>query len=127
MILAGPVLGYLDPLMALPAVGAIARGKRRLHRFAAGALSRSRASTKAQAVFIVPVVALAAVERSAERRGVEHAMMTGAGAAFVSALALAPFVVAGAWRNVAAGRRVRCCGTTCCRPTRRTSGGSSRM
>ena len=101
MILAGPVLGYLDPLMALPAVGAIAAATGGAP-FAAGALLAVACLTKAQAVFIIPVVALAVWNSEGGRRA-RHAVMTGAGAAFVSALTLAPFVAAGAWRNLLQG------------------------
>jgi hypothetical protein len=101
MILAGSVLGYLDSLMALPAVAAIAAASGGA-LFTAGALVAIACLTKAQAVFIIPVVALAAWNSGSGRRG-RHAMRTGAGAAAVSALALAPFVVAGAWRNLLQG------------------------
>ena len=101
MILAGSVLGYLDPLMALPAVGAIAAASGGAP-FTAGALVAIACLTKAQAVFIIPVVALAVWNSSGGRRG-RQAMVTGAGAASVSALTLAPFVVAGAWRNLLQG------------------------
>jgi hypothetical protein len=98
MILAGPVLGYLDPLMALPAAGAIvaaAAGS----SFLAGALLAVGCLTKAQAVFIAPVVALAGWN-AGRARGLAG---TTAGAAVLSGLAFAPFVVAGAWRNLLQG------------------------
>ena len=98
MILAGPVLGYLDPLMALPAVCAIiaaAAGS----SFAAGALLAVACLTKAQAVFLTPVVALGCWA-AGRARGLAA---TTAGAAVVSGLALAPFVAAGASRNLLQG------------------------
>ncbi len=101
MILAAPVLGYLDPLMVLPAAGAIASATAGWP-FAAGALVAIACLTKAQAVFVVPVVALA-VCNGARGPGLTGAALSAAGAAVVSALALVPFVLAGAWRNVLQG------------------------
>lgn len=98
MILAGPILGYLDPLMALPAIGSIAAAAAG-SSFGAGALLAIACLTKAQAVFIVPVVGLASWNAGRGRSVAASA----SGAAIVSALALAPFVAAGAWRNVLQG------------------------
>ena len=114
MILAGPGLGYLDPLMALPAVGAIGAAAFGWP-LAAGALAAVACLTKAQAIFIGPVVMLAVwnagdgAQKSGHHerrpphgraRGLPGAMI---GAAGVSALALAPFALAGAWRNLVQG------------------------
>ena len=98
MILAGPILGYLDPLMALPAVGSIvaaAFGSPLL----AGALLAVACLTKAQAVFIMPVVVLASWTAGRGRSVAAAA----SGAAMVAAVVAAPFVAAGAWRNVLQG------------------------
>ena len=98
MILAGSVLGYLDALMALPAVGAVVAASCGAP-FAAGALFAIGSLTKAQGVFIAPVVALAAWN-TGRKRGL--AVMA-AGAASAAMLVVAPFVVAGAWRNLVQG------------------------
>jgi dolichyl-phosphate-mannose-protein mannosyltransferase len=101
MILAGPVLGYLDPLMALPAVAAIlaaSSGQAML----AGALLAIACLTKAQAVFVAPVVALALWNAGAAGRA-RRAAAGAVGAAVVSAVTLLPYVVAGAWRNLVQG------------------------
>ena len=98
MILAGSVLGYLDALMALPAVGAVAAASCG-SPFAAGVLLAIASLTKAQGVFIAPVVALAAWN-TGHKRGL--AVMA-AGAAAAATLAVAPFVLAGAWRNLVQG------------------------
>jgi len=98
MILAGPVLGYLDPLMALPAVGSIVAAASGFS-FAAGALLAVACLTKAQAVFIAPVVVLAGWTAARAR----NLGGTASGAAVVAGLALAPFVHAGAWRNLVQG------------------------
>jgi len=98
MILAGPVLGYLDPLMALPAFSAIVAATAG-SGLAAGGLLAIACLTKAQAVFIVPVVVLAAWNAGRLR----VLMTTVIGSALVSAAAVAPFVIAGAWRNVLQG------------------------
>ncbi len=103
MILAGPVLGYLDPLMALPAGGAIAAATAGWS-FTAGALLAIACLTKAQAVFIAPVVALAVWRHGgSRRRRIVAAATAAAGGATISAVALAPFILAGAWRNVVQG------------------------
>lgn len=101
MILAGPVLGYLDPLMALPAVGAVVAATY-ASAWAAGALLAAACLTKAQAVFIAPVVALAVWNADAPRRG-RRLATAAAGALITSAIVVAPFVAAGAWRNVVQG------------------------
>jgi len=98
MILAGPILGYLDPLMALPAVGSIVAAAAGSSA-AAGALLAAACLTKAQAVFIAPVVVLASW-KAGRARSVAAAA---SGAAIVSALAMMPFVAAGAWRNMVQG------------------------
>ena len=98
MMLAGPILGYLDPLMALPALWSIvaaASGS----SFAAGALLAVAYLTKAQAVFVIPVVAVTSWTAGRAR----SVALMASGAAIVSALVLAPFVAAGAWRNVLQG------------------------
>ncbi len=102
MILAGSVLGYLDPLMALPALGAIGAATAGWP-LAAGVLAAVACLTKAQAVFIVPIVMLAAWNAGPGRghaRGMGSAMV---GAASVAAIVLTPFVLAGAWRNLVQG------------------------
>jgi hypothetical protein len=101
MILAGPVLGYLDPLMALPAVSAImaAAGG---HPALAGALVAVACLTKAQAVFVAPVVALALWNAGRDRR-TPRAAIGLAAAAVVSFLILMPYIVVGAWRNLLQG------------------------
>jgi 4-amino-4-deoxy-L-arabinose transferase-like glycosyltransferase len=101
MILQGSVLGYLDPLMALPAVGAIAAATLGWP-FTAGALLAIACLTKAQAVFIAPVVALAIWNCGTGRR-IARAARSAAAAAAVAALTLVPFAAAGTWRNVVQG------------------------
>lgn len=101
MILAGPVLGYLDPLMAWPAVGAIIAAAAGVP-LAAGALAAIACLTKAQAVFIVPVVVLAVWNAAAAGR-LARGLTAIASAAVVSLAALAPYIAAGAWRNLVQG------------------------
>ncbi len=98
MILAGSVLGYLDALMALPALAAIVAASSG-SAVQAGVLIAIACLTKAQAVFIVPVVGLAAWQT----RGARGVGFTAAGAAIAAALVLAPFALAGAWRNLLQG------------------------
>lgn len=96
-VLNGAVLGYLDPLTAAPAVGALVAGAAG-YAATAGVLFAAAVLTKAQAVFLLPVVALAIYRaRGGRLRGVA----TGA-ATFVTAAAVIvmPFVAVGAWRNM---------------------------
>lgn len=101
MILAGPALGYLDPLMALPAMGALATAASGL-ALAAGALTAVACLTKAQAVFVVPVTALALWNASAAGRRA-RVMKASACGALVSVAAAGPYIAAGAWRNLVQG------------------------
>jgi hypothetical protein len=101
MILAGPVLGYLDPLMALPAIAAILAGLEG-RAVLAGALFAIACLTKAQAVFIAPVVALA-IWNAARSGRVARAVGGVCGFSAVAAGAVAPYVAAGAGRNMLQG------------------------
>ncbi|OFW10126.1 MAG: hypothetical protein A3H96_17835 [Acidobacteria bacterium RIFCSPLOWO2_02_FULL_67_36] len=101
MILAGSILGYLDPLMALPAIGAIVAAVEG-RPIVAGALLAIACLTKAQAVFITPVVALAVWNAPAGRRAV-NATVAAIATALTSAVLVLPFVAIGAWRNLVQG------------------------
>lgn len=101
MILAGSVLGYLDPLMALPAIGAVVAAVAG-QPIVAGVLFAAACMTKAQAVFIAPVVALAVWNASPVRRLVNSAAAAIA-AVLTSALLVWPYLAAGAWRNLVQG------------------------
>ncbi len=100
-ILAGPVLGYLDPLMALPAVAAVIAAPGGLPAVAGG-LAALACLTKAQAVFVLPVVVLGLWTGPAVGR-LRRLVLAAAGAALSAAAALAPFVAAGAWPNLVQG------------------------
>jgi hypothetical protein len=101
MILAGSVLGYLDALMALPALGAIAAATLDAP-IAAGVLVSIACLTKAQAVFILPVIGLA-LWNGAPRRGAQRIGVALVSAAVVFFMTLLPYLIAGASRNVAQG------------------------
>jgi hypothetical protein len=96
-----PVLGYVDALFALPALGALvaaAAGSAWL----SGSLLALAVLTKPQAVFLAPVVGLALVGRSASRSwrsGLQAAGVATGCAVLTSAVVLAPVVAAGAWPN----------------------------
>ncbi len=99
MILAGAVLGYLDPLMALPAVAALVAVALPL---VAGGLAAIACLTKAQAVLVVPAVAIGVWNASSfGRRG--RSLLAAGSATVVSAAIVLPFVAAGAWRNLVQG------------------------
>jgi hypothetical protein len=101
MVLAGPVLGYLDPLMALPAIAAIAAAAAGMP-IAAGTLIAIACLTKLQAVFLVPIVALA-LWNAGRAAGAVRLIAALVAACGVSALVLSPYLVIGASRNVVQG------------------------
>ena len=97
LVLNASVLGYLDPLMYVPltvaAVAASAGGPG-----VAGACSAMAILTKAQAIFVIPVVVSVVLCRSA-RRWRDLATFAIAAAA-IAAMVLTPFIVRGAWPNL---------------------------
>ena len=97
LLLNGPALGYLDPTMYVPlavAVVAAAGGAPWL----AGICGAVAVLTKAQAIFVMPVV-VALIWRRRPRPLRELVEFAGAGA-LTSALVLLPFVLRGAWPNM---------------------------
>jgi hypothetical protein len=100
-VLNGAVLGYLDPLMALPALASIALAIVGVP-ILAGALIALAYLTKAQAVFLVPVVVLAAWN-GWKTTPLGAAARTVAAAMIVSLVVLLPYLLVGAGRNVAQG------------------------
>jgi len=90
------ILGYLDALCALPAVGAVIAAASNAG-WIAGALFALACLIKPQGVLVLPAIALALWERR-ETRMRELARAAGAGAA-VAALFFAPIVRAGATAN----------------------------
>ncbi len=101
MILAGPALGYLDPLMALPSVAALIAAAAGAP-VAAGALAVAACLTKVQAIFILPVAALALWNASPNVR-LSRGVTAATSGAVVALAALGPYVAAGAWRNLVQG------------------------
>ena len=97
LLMNGPVLGYLDPLLFVPLVVAVVAAWNG-PPWLAGACAAIAVLTKAQAVFFMPVVLALAF-----RRGPHSWKALGeclAAAACVAALALLPFVLRGAWWNL---------------------------
>lgn len=96
-LLDGPVLGYLNPQMAVPlalAVLSISLDEAWL----AGALTALAVATKAQAVFAAPVIGALILWRSSGRwRPAAEALLSGIA---VAGLAVLPYVYRGAWRNL---------------------------
>ena len=101
MILAGSMLGYLDALMALPSLGAIAAAALNAP-VAAGSLLAIACLTKLQAIFILPVVALA-LWNAGRPTGAKGIIAGALSAAAVSVVVLLPYVLVGASRNVLQG------------------------
>lgn len=100
-VLNGTVLGYLDPLVALPAVASVAAAVAGAPVLA-GALIAVACFTKAQAVFLLPVVILGAWNRSPIKPASAAARAVAA-ATIVSVAILLPYLAVGAGRNVAQG------------------------
>ncbi len=97
------VLGYLDALFALPLLGSLAAAYLGWPALAGG-LVAAAVLTKAQAVLVLPVIVFAVWQHGAAgsrwglaTRGLARA---GAGAGAVTAVALAPFALAGALPNL---------------------------
>jgi hypothetical protein len=100
-ILSGAVLGYLDPLAALPAVGALAAACAGAP-VVAGALVALACLTKLQAVFMVPVVLVATWNAATSERVVR--MASGLVAAIaVTFIVLLPYLLISAGPNVLQG------------------------
>lgn len=100
-ILNGAVLGYIDPLMALPAVASVVAAVSGTPVLA-GVLLAIACLTKAQAVFLFPVVVLAAWNGSPSGSASAVVRTLAASAGAVAAL-LSPYLVVGAGRNVVQG------------------------
>jgi len=99
-IIVGSVLGYVDLLYVLPAIGALvaAVSKRPL---LAGVLAGAAVMTKAQAVFVVPAVALALLHfRSDDEVHPMFLRSALAGATAVVAAVTLPVVAAGGFWNM---------------------------
>lgn len=93
----GPVLGYLDPLFALPALGAFACAASG-RSAAAGVLFAAAVLTKAQALLLAPVIVLILATRH------RRALATASVAAFATtAIIVAPFGFAGSLPNLVQG------------------------
>jgi hypothetical protein len=100
-LLTSAVLGYLDPTFALPAVAALVAASAQRAVLAGGLLAVALL-TKPQAVLIAPVVALALLGRRQPGRPLSTLRapaLAGAAAVVTAAIAIAPVVAAGAWRN----------------------------
>lgn len=95
MVLNAEVLGYLDPLMMLPALGALLLMPLG-HPVAAGAASAAALLTKPQALLIGPAVLLAL----AQQRQWMVRLRVAAGGMAVGLLTLLPFAAVGALPNM---------------------------
>lgn len=93
--------GYLDTLIAVPALAAVAAAAAG-RPVAAGALVAGAALTKPQGALVLPAVLLAVWNRSDAQSGARWKSLaaTSAGGLAVSAIILAPVAAAGAWPNM---------------------------
>jgi hypothetical protein len=99
--LTSPVLGYIDALFALPALGSLVAASYG-HPALAGGLLALAVLTKPQAVLLAPVVGLALVGKTQAGRwleGLRAPSLAAAAAAVSGGAVLAPVVAAGAWPN----------------------------
>jgi hypothetical protein len=98
VVLNGAALGYLDAQMAVPAALALLAAAAARPAIAGGLIAAA-VLTKAQAIFVIPIVMLAAVTagRATRRQAV---LAFAAGGAAVSLLVLLPIVLRGAWPNM---------------------------
>lgn len=94
----GAILGYLDAQMAVPAVLALVVAYVG-PAWLAGVLSAAAVLTKAQAIFLVPVLASVILSRT-PASGLNRLIHAGTGAALTGGAALLPFVARGAWANL---------------------------
>jgi hypothetical protein len=102
-IVATPVLGYVDALFALPALGALIAAVFG-SAWLSGGLLAVAVLTKPQAILLAPAVGLALVNRASlrfRRSGLKATLLAAAGAVLASAIVLAPVLRAGAWPNFA--------------------------
>lgn len=98
LLLNGPVLGYLDAQMAVPAAMALTAASAGWGALA-GALAAVALLTKAQAIFVMPVIAALLFWRSPSQRWRLPASAAIAGTVTSSLLVL-PYIVRGAWANL---------------------------
>lgn len=96
VILNGATLGYLDAEMTVPLMLALVCGWNE-QLVAAGVLTALALLTKAQAVFVVPAIAITLAARTARARAL---VVAATSAAVTAALVLLPFVIRGAGRNL---------------------------
>ena len=96
LVLAGPVLGYIDAQMAVPAVFALAAADAGAG-WLAGTLAAVAVFTKPQAIFVWPVIGVILISR---HRGWRPAVEAVCGASLTSAVALLPYVARGSWANI---------------------------
>jgi hypothetical protein len=100
MILAGSMLGYLDPLYMLPSAGALfAAGAG--WPFVSGALIAAATLTKPQGVILIPAVMLALLAAGNVRAFVRQCLSFAGGGAAVTAAIVVPIALVGGFPNLA--------------------------
>jgi hypothetical protein len=99
MLMAGPVLGYLDTLFVLPLAGALVCAAGGMAA-TAGALFAAAVLTKPQAAVALPALALAVWNSGAADGRFARLARGAAGGLAGSVAILAPVVAAGAWWNM---------------------------
>jgi hypothetical protein len=104
VVLDGAVLGYQDPVVALPAVAALVAAASGWPALC-GVLASTAVLVKPQAVLLAPALLLALSATEAPRGAPRALGRAGAAALLTMAVALAPFVVAGTLERMVAAVR----------------------
>jgi hypothetical protein len=99
VILNGAVLGYLDPLYALPLTGTLIVATEGWFA-SAGALGAVSILTKPQAIVALPALVLVLPVLEKTRATTAALLAMAAGAIVTTAVIIAPIVVAGGWPNM---------------------------
>ena len=100
VIVDASVLGYLDPQFVLPAIASLVAAAAAWSA-AAGVLAACAVLTKAQAVFVLPAMALALWNMGPRDRRLSRLLTAGCAGAAACGVMVAPIVRAGGWPNMA--------------------------
>jgi hypothetical protein len=102
VLLDGSILGYLDPLYVLPAMGSLVAATMG-YAAVAGGLFAAAFLTKAQAIFMAPAVALAIWNTGTQPTSSRQMLSAAVAATLVAAAIVGPSVAAGGARNMIGG------------------------
>jgi hypothetical protein len=98
-ILDASALGYLDPQFVLPAIASLVAAAAGLAPVS-GALAASAVLTKAQAIFVLPAIALGLWNSGPPAQRFSRLLAAGAAALVIAGVVVEPVVLAGGWPNL---------------------------